>query len=178
MHREGYVLFATQIPTWKRNFTLTMTTKWCYKRIIVHHCNFVLGMAKDNPKILRDSAEYLEYHKSKAGDNAWEEKQIWAALDGALKSVYIDGEFNVVKNNNSQVSRLRGNAFNIDCRRDEGEYDCIQIILPGVSAIFHTQSALDAAQIAQTRTTRRFLAGRVARSQEKGGCRERISTNT
>jgi hypothetical protein len=74
-----------------------------------------------------------------------------AALDGALKSAYIDGEFNVVRGNASSDD-FESMLDILECKRTEGEYSWhSDIFYPVYPAMFHTQTALDAAQIAMTR---------------------------
>ena len=76
-----------------------------------------------------------------------------AALEGALKSVYIDGELAKIRTN----STANNDAFEsmldiIDCVRSEGEYDWhSDVFFPAYPAIFHTQTALDASQLSMTR---------------------------
>ena len=75
------------------------------------------------------------------------------SLESTLKSIYIDGEYNVVKSNSSQnISDFESMLDIIDCKRSEGEYSWhSDAFFPSYPAIFHTQAALDAAQVAQTR---------------------------
>ena len=85
----------------------------------------------------------MEPKKSKFGD----------ALDGTLKSIYIDGEWGVVRNNKTGgIDNFEAMLDIIGCVRSDGEYDWhSDVFFPVYPAMFHTQTALDAAQIAQTR---------------------------
>lgn len=85
----------------------------------------------------------MESKKSKFGD----------ALDGTLKSIFIDGELNVVRGNSTE----NNNDFEamldiIGCERTEGEYDWhSDSFFPVYPAIYLTQSSLDASQLSMTR---------------------------
>ena len=81
------------------------------------------------------------------------ESKYGAGLDGTLKSIYIDGEYNVVKNNAKDgISDFESMIDLIECKRVEGDYSWhSDTFYPAYTAIFLTQSALDASQLAQTR---------------------------
>ena len=76
-----------------------------------------------------------------------------AALEGSLKQIYIDQEFNVVKGNNiSDINDFEAMLDIIECKRTEGEYEWhSDVFFPVYPAMYHTQSALDGASVATTR---------------------------
>lgn len=76
-----------------------------------------------------------------------------ASLEGALKGIYIDGEYNVVKGNTTgDIDNFEAMLDIIECKRSEGEYDWhSDVFFPVYPAMFHTQAALDGSQVAMTR---------------------------
>ena len=76
-----------------------------------------------------------------------------AALEGSLKSIYIDGELKKVQGNSTtNIDSFDAMIDILDCVRTEGEYEWhSDVFFPVYPAIFHTQTALDASQIAMTR---------------------------
>ncbi len=76
-----------------------------------------------------------------------------AALDGTLQSVYINDELKRVQDNSRKdIDDYESMLDIIACRRTEGEYDWhSDTFFPAYTAMYLTQSALDASQLAQTR---------------------------
>jgi hypothetical protein len=85
--------------------------------------------------------------------NEEKKSKFGAALDGTLKSVYIDGELNVVRGNSTENNQDFESMLDIiGCERTEGEYDWhSDSFFPVYPAIYLTQSSLDASQLSMTR---------------------------